>query len=215
VENWFGVRDHSWGVRPGVGGYEPVTTPPPGESKDPAAYSRMLVWLAFRVDGMTGQLQRAEDGNGNIMMVDGHVRRGGEEIAVRSIEHDVSFIPGTRVYDTARLKVGLADGETLDIEAKALLSPWCYKGTGYDSGYDDEKGLGWFRGERLEADVYDVSHPEDVVLPDGRVIQPWHREQPATLTVNGKPGLGHFPVINMGLIRRYGLSKPATNVKGQ
>ena len=28
VEDWYGSRDHSWGVRPGTGGYEPVTGPP-------------------------------------------------------------------------------------------------------------------------------------------------------------------------------------------
>ena len=57
----------------------------------------------------------------------------------------------------------------------------------------------------MEVDVYDISHPEDVVLPDGRVIRPVHREQPVKLTVNGKPGFGYMPIMSSGVIKRYGL----------
>jgi len=211
VDNWFSVRDHSWGVRPGVGGYEPVTAPPPAELKDPAVAGELFIWLAFHAGETSGQFQQFEDGNGAVRMTDGRIRRGDTEVAVRSIAHDIEFIPGTRVFSRARLSVGLADGEQLDIEAEALLSPWCYKGSGYDHGWDDERGLGFYRGARLEADFYDVSHPENVVLPDGRVIQPWHREQPVRLTVNGIAGLGHLPIINVGVIRGYGLDKPSCN----
>lgn len=65
----------------------------------------------------------------------------------------------------------------------------------------------------LEYDVYDLSHAEDVVLPDRRVVRPWHRETGCTLTVNGQPGLGHFPVINSGIVERYKLSAQAVNRK--
>jgi hypothetical protein len=214
VTDWFGVRDHSWGVRAGVGGYEPATTLP--TSGDPSAFGLLFVWLAFRTATMAGQLQRVENGAGDLLAQDGHVFKAAATPAVRvtQIEHAIDFIPGTRVFRTARLSVSLADGDALRIEARALLSPWCYKGAGYDSGFDDEMGLGLHRGERLESDAYDVSHPEDVRLPDDRVIQPWHREQPVTLTVNGEPGLGHLPIINVGVVRRYELTKPATNRRG-
>ena len=216
VADWFGVRDHSWGVRAGVGGYEPATTPTAGV--DPSAFGLLFVWLAFRTAHLAGQLQRVENGAGDLLAQDGHVFKtaapGAPPVRVTHIEHAIDFIPGTRVFRTARLTVSLADGDRLHVEAQALLSPWCYKGAGYDSGFDDEMGLGFHRGERVESDAYDVSHPEDVRLPDGRVIQPWHREQPVTLTVNGEPGLGHLPVINVGLVRRYGLAKPATNRRG-
>lgn len=209
ISDWYGARDHSWGVRPGVGGYEPATFIP--AAAEPVTLGQLFIWLAFRTPSMAGQMQRQEDSEGKPLMQDGYILRDGQEIRVRDIQHDIDFVPGTRVYRTCRLKVLLENGETLDIEGQALLAPWCYKGSGYDSGYDDEMGLGFHRGETAQYDVYDVSHPEKVVLPDGRTIEPTHREQPATITVNGEKGLAHFPVINWGIVKRYGLSKPGSN----
>ena len=107
----------------------------------------------------------------------------------------------------------LDDGEVLKFELKTHLPPAVYKGGGYDSGFIDERGLGLHRGVIEEHDVYDVSHAEDVVLEDGRVIRPWHREATCTLTVNGESGLGHFPIISTGEIKRYGLTGAIVNAK--
>ena len=215
MSEWFGIRDHSWGVRPGVGGYEPATAPPARELKDPATAAHLFIWLAFQAGDLSGQFQQQENGNGVAWMTDGQIQKGGRDVAVTRITHDIDFVPGTRVFRFARLDVELADGDRLQIEAEALLSPWAYKGTGYDNGWNDERGLGFYRGVRQEADIYDVSHPEYVVLPDGRKIRPGHREQPVKLTVNGVPGLGHLPIINSGLIRRYGLGQPENHQRSE
>ena len=53
--------------------------------------------------------------------------------------------------------------------------------------------------------MYDVSHPEIVRNLDGDPIPSGHREQPARLSVNGKPGFGHLPIMVMGPNQRYGL----------
>ena len=43
------------------------------------------------------------------------------------------------------------------------------QGLGY-GGYDDRRGLGIYRGEQhVEHDVWDVSHPTDVVRPSKEV----------------------------------------------
>ena len=153
----------------------------------------------------------AENADGELMNVDGYIgwpeEAGKPDLRVASVEHDISFVPGNRVFDRARLLVTTEDGQKFDISAEAVGRPWCYKGTGYDSGYNDEQGLGAYRGEELlvEHDIYDVSAPEEVVLPDGRRIRPVHREQPAKLTVNGRPGYGHLPIISRGRVSRYGL----------
>ncbi len=213
VKDWYTFRDHSWGVRPGVGGYEPVTGDGEeafagGVNKTPGS---LFIWLAFWAEGVGGQFQAMEDGEGVQHMVNGHfafpAETGKPNLRVVDLEHDISFIPGTRVYDKVSLLVTTDDGQKWEIEAEAMGRSWVFKGTGYDSGYDDEKSLGFYRGKDLsiETDVYDISHAEDAGLPDGRIIRPVHREQPARLTVNGKPGYGHFPVINRGEIKRYGL----------
>ncbi len=213
AESWFGWRDHSWGVRPGVGNYEPDNgAGPVGALSVPGADGSLLVMLWFWAEGIGGNFHVVEDGHGNQFGLDGDIKFpeeiGRDPVAVTRIEHDIHFIPGTRVYDRAELQVTTADGGTYDIKAEAAGRAWVYKGTGYSEGYDDERGLGVYRGDELiETDTYDVSQPGEVVLPDGRRIAPVHREQPVNLTVNGRPGYGHMPLINWGRIRRYGLGE--------
>ena len=75
VSNWFGARDHSWGIRAGMGGYEPPTsTPRPGEDgSDISAGMKgfLVVWLAFEAGKYAGYLQQLEDGSGNVSYTDG------------------------------------------------------------------------------------------------------------------------------------------------
>ncbi|MDX3899112.1 MAG: hypothetical protein QHC40_01105 [Sphingobium sp.] len=168
----------------------------------------MIVWLAFAAGRFAGYLQQIEDGDGRIIYTDGHVlvRHGDrfDERGVSLIEHDLSFAPGTRSCNAGKLRVTLSDGEVINM-AMNLHTPTVYKGAGYDSGFFDERGLGLHRGTIEEFDVYDISHPEDVIMADGRLIRPWHREAPCTMRVNGEEGHGHFPVISTGPTKRYGL----------
>ena len=85
--------------------------------------------------------------------------------------------------------------------------PFAYIGSGYDNGFNDGRGLGHYRGEyHQEVDRYDVSHPADVVFPDGSVRRPGHREAIFRLVVNGSSGMGHFPIMSGGPHQRYGFS---------
>jgi hypothetical protein len=222
--DWWGGRDHSWGIRPGMGGYEPATSVPlaglnayPGDIS--AGYEGfMIVWLAFEAGQYSGYLQQLESGDGKVIYTDGHILvRKGEgfyERAVKGIQHELTFIAGTRVCDTGILKVTLDNGEVINMNLKPHIPPTVYKGAGYDSGFFDERGLGLHRGTIEEFDVYDISHPENVILEDGRLIRPWHREASCTLTVNGERGMGHFPIISTGPIKRYGLYGEIINRKG-
>lgn len=205
ARDWFGARDHSWGVRRGVGGFEPFTGSIP-----PEAHGLLFGWLAWATEGAGGQLQFREDGGGRRLHLDGRLAwpapQGRPEDRVCGLEHEIRFAPGTRAYERAQLLVHTESGAKLEIEARPLFTAWAYVGTGYDHGFADGKGLGAYRGsELLEFDVYDVSHPEDVVVPDGQVLRPVHREQPARLSVDGQSGTGHFPVITVGRVARYGL----------
>ncbi|MET0985524.1 MAG: hypothetical protein ABW034_08965 [Steroidobacteraceae bacterium] len=217
VDRWFGARDHSWGVRPNQGGYDPVTSD--GDSfRDEvsgASSALLAVYLFFDVEGWEGYIQLQEDGSGRVLYQDGEIRnkrRDAHPVALSGLTHDLEFAPGTRACTGGRINAKLTNGEVVQLDITALVPATCYKGTGYDAGFDDERGLGLYRGERVERDVYDVSHVENVVLPDGRTIRPWHREVPCTLSVNGGPrGLGYFPVLSNGFIERYRLEGGFTN----
>lgn len=199
--DWFGVRDHSWGVRRSVGGFEPFTG-----SFPPELHGMLFVWLEFAAGDHWGHVQLHEDGVGRRRLLEGFVAGPAGQFAVLDVDHEITFIPGTRAYSRAVLDLTVEGGTHHRIEGEPLMTAWAYKGTGYDSGFGDGRGLGVYRGtELVEHDVYGVSDPEQVLLPDGTTIRPVHREQPVRMTFDGAPGFGHFPIMPIARIERYGL----------
>jgi hypothetical protein len=212
VTDWWGVRDHSWGVRPGVGGFEPQRKDTGDNLPGTWIEMRSLLWMwSYLVtEEFACQFQQQEDGEGKILYQDGLLQwpidSTRKSVRVVGLEHQISFIPGTRSYHDLTYVVSLEDSNKLEIKAEPLVPPWAYRGTGYEGGYNDGKGLGATRGnDLLEWDIYDLSHPGIVLDQDGNQIAPGHREQPVKLTVNGQAGFGHFPVMSFGKISKYNL----------
>jgi hypothetical protein len=212
VRDWFCWRDHSWGVRAGIGGFEPFT----GAVVDGAAQAvsdtskghlNLVHWWATARNCALFQVQ--EDGEGNRLYLDGRITSlTGEHPPLEIVDARQEFTlhPGTRRFSHGTLQLKTEDGRDWLLEIEAIGRAWAYKGSGYDSGYNDELGLGAYRGEWTEEyDVYDISHPEDVIMPDGRVLRPTHREQIARVKVNGEPGLAHSPMLVVGPNRKLGL----------
>jgi hypothetical protein len=201
LDRWFGARDHSWGVRRGVGGFEPFTG-----SMPPEASGSLFLWVAIHAGDTTALVWAAEDGDGRPQSLDGSIWSGGHERHVVDLQHEITFRPGGRAYEHARVVLTDDHRDVWVIDADPLITAWAYRGTGYDRGWTDGKGLGAWRGESaVEADVYGVTDPEDVVFPDGSVQRPPHREQPVRISINGVAGVGHLPVITAGPVTRYGL----------
>ncbi|QQN75287.1 hypothetical protein [Croceicoccus sp. YJ47] len=212
AEDWFGWRDHSWGVRPGVGGFEPMTGT--ASAGGVASASRtggkglFLVHAGFRAGDLGGAIQLIEDGEGHRLYTEGEIREGtAGPVEVTELEHDVRFKPGTRVFDTIALTLGLADGRSMVLEAQAVGRPWVYRGGGFDSGFSDGQGQGVWRSRDLaiEIDEYDISDPEAVVMPDGSTARPKHREQLAICTINGQRGAAYIPMFVIGPQPRFDL----------
>lgn len=211
-DRWFGWRDHSWGVRPGVGGFEPYTgTRSRGgvpSSMRAGGLGILLIYVGFATESYGGFFQLIEDENGRRIYIDGSIGINGEKSSeVVDATHKISFAPGTRLYDTMELDIATADGDTWHLDVEAVGRAWVYKGTGYDHGWNDEKGLGAWRGDGLtvEADEYDVVDMEEAVLPDGRRLRPVHREQPVKVRMRGEDGNGHSPLFVVGPNQPYGL----------
>jgi hypothetical protein len=188
-------------VRPGVGGFEPVN-----DTASSHAGGHFAVFCWFLTDEVGGLLQLHENGDGERLFLDGRIefRNAPRRLKVCDVKHDFELFAGTRLFRRGRLEALTTDGETWTIEAESIGRGWLYKGSGYDNGYNDEKGLGVWRGEWLEEyDVYDVSDPEACVLSDGKIIRPMHREQIARVQVNGRPGHAHLPFFVVGPNARY------------
>jgi hypothetical protein len=202
VADWWGVRDHSWGVRPDVGGFEPTH----GRRREPMLW----LWAFATTDELCVHFQLREDPLGNVRHFDGEVSwpesAGREPVRISRVEHDIEFISGTRDWSRLHYTLHLVDGTVLEMDAEALQSAWAYRGTGYENGYEDSLGVGVVRGEIVEQDVLDLSVPGKVKR-GGELYFPGHREQPARVTVNGRRGYGHLPVMSSGHIERYGLGK--------
>ena len=202
---WFGWRDHSWGVRPGVGGFEP---PLPGVTDNFPSAARaggkglLLFYVGFMAgDDLGGGIQVIENAEGQGIYVTGHIGPpSGGASKVKSYEWDVKTFPGTRAPRRLHVHAVTEDGRHYDIVAEPAARPWAYKGFGYDAGYDDGKGQGVWRSAGLlsEIDTYDISDPEEVVMPDGRRLRPNHREVAVRVQVNGQAGFGYMPFIAIG-----------------
>lgn len=215
AENWFCWRDHSWGLRPGVGGFEPQTGTATGGGV-PSAHRTggrglLLLHAGFWNGRQGGGIQILEDGFGTRIYIDGEVHPDGPDgaaVSVSRIDHDIRFKPGTRIYERLDLELGLANGDVWTINIEPMGRPLVYRGAGYDSGFDDGRGLGAWRGADLliEQDIYDISAPEAVVRPNGETIRPQHREQFARATINGVAGYAYTPFFVIGAHPRFGIS---------
>jgi hypothetical protein len=208
-DEWWGVRDHSWGVRPDIGGFEPRH----GHNQSPFLW----LWASASTSELSLFFQYREDGSGRQEHLDGAVVDAkapqAEPVAIARIEHNIDFIPGTRDWTELTYQLYLADGRQLSVEAHALQSAWAYRGTGYENGYFDNLGVGVPRGETLEYDVIDLTVP-GMVTKDGEPYFPGHREQPANVRINGVPGTGHLPVMSSGRHERYALGLKERRARG-
>jgi hypothetical protein len=212
VRDWWAARDHSWGVRPGMGVPEPVTGPRAPLSE----LGGFTAFFLFTTDGLAGHLQVMERGSDRTYLTGHVINRGAgagpDETAVDIVDatFTIDMHPGTRRFRTTAVDIVLADGRALTLTADALGGAIAMPGLGYSGGFDDGRGLGAWRGElHVEADVWDVSHPERVGLPDGSTSEPWHRIQPVGVTVAGAGldgrGTGSMTMVARGRLPQYGL----------
>lgn len=182
IDRWWACRDHSWGVRRGMGVPEPVT----GPKVTLAEKGHVMSFLFFSTDTMSGSLLFSGRGD-ETPYTTGVItdRRTQEMHHATKIELEVDLHEGTRRFRRARVAVTLEGGRTLNIDVEARGSAIAMQGLGYSGGYADGRGLGAWRGEDLlESDVWDVSHPSKIVYPDGTQKEHWHRIQPVGLVAD-------------------------------
>ena len=210
IQDWWGCRDHSWGVRPRMGVPEPVTGPK--TSLKDRGY--IMVFLFFSTPELAGHINLAERGSDREYLT-ATLRdlRSGDlrELAVKEVDYSLELVTDTRRFREVRLNVTLSDGTVITLGCEALGASVAMPGLGYSGGFDDGQGLGVWRGEFYqEHDVWDVSHPADVVTKDGRVERPWHRIQPVHVSASGggfqSSGTGSMTAIPSGHLPHHNLA---------
>ena len=158
----FAWRDHSWGVRPGMGGTDPVTEHPAGRCGTQRA-SRVAVRLAGLPSGTGGGAVPAPSKPAPVERedIDGHlipdiddppdVARASPTSATTSPSSTAT--PRSTGPTCWSRPATAASGRSSTCRS---VLPWVFSGGGYSGGWDDGQGLGVPRGVALEADEYDL-----------------------------------------------------------
>jgi hypothetical protein len=185
-------RNHSWGYQAGRGGPRLYAAPAPGAKRRVLGVRQ---WVLFDMPGHAGfyfvdPSGRAASGKGAIMHADRFV-------PVTNVEHDLRFYDGGRRLRGGTFQLTDAEGTVRRYEVTDL--GWVYpQGGGYFGGFDDGLGQGVYRGDyHAEGEVWDVSHPTEIVDEAGKTFEFDHAwaQNFTRLTSDGATGLAHFECV--------------------
>ena len=189
-------RNHSWGYQAGRGG--------------PRLYGAPLVGVQRRVPGVRQWVLFDMPDHGGFWFVDPSGRKASgkgaimlpdRSVPVVDVQSDLQFYEGGRRLRGGTVRLTDADGVQREYTVEDL--GWVYtQGGGYFGGFDDGLGQGVYRGDlHVEGEVWDVSHPTQVVDADGTVFEFDHAwaENFTRLTTDGpgglQRGLAHFECV--------------------
>jgi hypothetical protein len=182
INDWWSCRDHSWGVRRYMGVPEPVTGPKATLDEK----GHVMSFLFFSTDTMSGHMLFQRRGEDEPYTTGTVTERANEAVhEVEKIELSGELHPGTKRFRVAQIDTTFTDGKQMRLNVTARGSSIAMQGLGYSGGYNDGRGLGaWRAVQHVEHDVWDVSHPAKVILPDGSEKVHWHRIQPVAIDAN-------------------------------
>jgi hypothetical protein len=183
-------RNHSWGYQPGRGGARAGAP-----SGAPRRLPGVRQWVLFHMPDHGGYYfsdprPRAAAGKGAIMI-------GDRSIGVQSVTHDLQFYEGGRRLRAGTFQLTDADGAIRLYEVDDLGWVYC-QGGGYFGGFDDGLGQGVYRGDyHAEGEVWDVSHPTQIIDAAGRTFEFDHAWAESFVRVRhgDASGLGHFECV--------------------
>ena len=161
---WRVGRDHSWGVRRGVGGGSwPEPMAQPGEIP-PGAFYFMCI---FEFENWATHVAQRESWDGQIWHFEGWEtypfgsKREAEEVQLVSLEHDFQFRSDVRVIKSGRVVVKAIDGSKRELWIRPVTT--FYPGpAGYDMYNDYTSGM-WKGPSYMDGFKVDITDPD--VLP--------------------------------------------------
>jgi len=183
-------RNHSWGFQPGRGGPRPYGAPMP---KRRAAGTRH--WVLFDMPDHSGFF--FDDPSGRSASGKGAILEADRVVPVVKVEHDVQFYDGGRRLRAGNFRLTDVEGRERDYSVADLGWVYC-QGGGYFGGFNDKLGQCVYRGENYaEGEVWDVSHPTEIVTPDGRTMHVDHDWAESFVQVRSGDavGLAHYECV--------------------
>lgn len=148
-ERFWGVRDRSWGLRPGQGEPLPQMTAEQRHKVLGALGFGLYHYNPVQFPDYSLFYMHNESPEGSVKTIDGGLRfpygseREDEVLRVTGIEHEMDFEPGTARFRGGRVELTLRDGSLKRYSVKPILP--CFLG---EAGYADPKRWhGSYRGK--------------------------------------------------------------------
>lgn len=208
IDGWPAIRDHSWGVRDGMG----PATKHGGIERDPEEEDqrRFRIWVPFSTGQYIGMLNTHEDEEGNTLDFEGRLDYpDGRVVHLTAVKHQLEYAPGTKNVTGGKLQVRDQSGRWREYTLKAAGTPADVQGLGYYGGWNDGASAGVYRGAGpvVEVDRYpSAAHLGRTGLSRlaenkrmGPTEFPCFIEGP-----DGEKGMAHFEHHVFGKYRPYG-----------
>lgn len=140
-EDWFGVRDHSWGLRGDVIGAPPTDTIP-GTSvgvSEGRGFMHWTPWILTRPDGTRYEIQQLIMESSGMRFIDTAYLNfaDGRQQRIRNVHPEISYDPSTRFLIGGKVHLQLDSGERRVVEVEAVGDSGFFLRT---SGYGSWKG---------------------------------------------------------------------------
>ncbi len=161
----YAQRDHSWGIRPGVG------TPEPGlqDQETNSFAGAMINWAIFQFPSWSVSLYYIEANDGKARFLSGAISQPldepDEQVRVVGVEHDYEFFPGSLDTKSGSLTLHLEDGSHRKLHLEAL-QVMHLRGGGY-LGVGEYNHGKWMGPEHEEGETWNLEDPATKAMARG------------------------------------------------
>lgn len=208
-DEWFGFRDHSWGVRgEGAVGAPPADTAPnpievlSGDSDLPC-YMHWTPWCLRRPDGTRYEIQFLAFDIAGYRAIDSAYLNSpdGQQQRVRHVTPELTYHPRTRFLEGGHVHFELKPGKTLTVEVTALDDTGFFLRPGGYGGWRGHRHGVWLGDLQVDGEYLPDCHSTDVLPTLGQF-----RDKPVRLREGDAEGYGIYETIITGVWPDLGLT---------
>jgi hypothetical protein len=210
--DWYGARDHSWGIRSTMG----PRTPLGGtldEARDPRA---IRIWIPFRCGRQFGFLHTHEDSEGRVLDFEGQIHDGERIIHLQAIRHAFRYHPGSRRLAGGDFTLIDVDGGEHDYRFTVTCEGVHPQAFGYNQGWSDGGNPGSWRGPDVqESSRFDVRDPRTSPFAEHLPRHRWLGATEFSASLEGPDGQSGMAMVEhmiYGTYRPYGFEGPTEYV---
>ncbi len=153
--DWTSLRDHSWGVRAGMG--PKVASGGVARDEDEIDHRHFRLWAPFATDAYTGFFNTHEARDGTTLDFEGCLDfPDGRRVRLTAIRHALEHAPGTHNVVGGSFALMDGSGHWREYRLRAAGTPADVQGLGYYGGWQDGGSAGVWRGAGpvVEVDRY-------------------------------------------------------------